>query len=277
VKVCSVDTGVATDNPAISPAIIAGTNTDDVTQSTAWADDNGHGTFVAGEIVARGPELVGVAPKASLLVAKVLDKTASGNDLGVSSGILWCVSQRAQVLNISLGGQGGNAALGLRQTITWACTQGVDIAIASGNAGTAGWASPNVPANVAAPCVIAVNALNRHGVMTNFSNYAENRQSLDAPGQGIAGYLGNSIAIGSGTSFSAPLVAGGLALLRGMGASSSEAVSYLLSNADNTARQVHLSKGKYRNIYGYGALDVDAACRAYAEAHAKSAPRTETN
>jgi subtilisin family serine protease len=67
-------------------------------------DDNGHGTHVAGIAAASGQfGVTGVAPSASLVVAKVLDCSGSGEYNDVVAGIDWAVQQGAKVINLSLG------------------------------------------------------------------------------------------------------------------------------------------------------------------------------
>jgi subtilisin family serine protease len=67
------------------------------------ADDYGHGTHVSGIAAARGVGVSGVAPNASLVVAKVLDCKGNGNGNDVVAGIDWAVANGARVINLSLG------------------------------------------------------------------------------------------------------------------------------------------------------------------------------
>ena len=76
-------------------------------------DDMGHGTHVAATVASDG-QLKGVAPKASLYGAKVLDSSGSGSWGTVIAGIDWAVdpnndgdfSDKMDVINLSLGGYG---------------------------------------------------------------------------------------------------------------------------------------------------------------------------
>ena len=102
VTVCDVDSGVMASHPDLTDAIVGGTNTANAMTPGNYADDDGHGTYTAGIMVARGKKIWGVAPGASLLVAKVLNG-GSGGTMGINAGILWCVDRGAQVVNLSLG------------------------------------------------------------------------------------------------------------------------------------------------------------------------------
>jgi serine protease AprX len=58
-------------------------------------DDYGHGTHVAGAIAgngsASGGRFRGMAPRANLVVIKVLDQNGAGTMSGIINGLSWCV------------------------------------------------------------------------------------------------------------------------------------------------------------------------------------------
>ena len=64
-----------------------------------------HGTHTAGTIAAidGGGGVVGVAPKASLLLVKVLGDSGSGSFSGIIEGIVYAADNNADVINMSLG------------------------------------------------------------------------------------------------------------------------------------------------------------------------------
>jgi subtilisin len=78
------------------------------------ADDEGHGTHVAGIVAARdnAVDVIGVAPKAQLFCVKVLDSAGSGTDATVMAGLDWVLANHAlvqpniKVVNMSLGRSG---------------------------------------------------------------------------------------------------------------------------------------------------------------------------
>lgn len=257
IKVCSIDTGVS-NVPDLKGAVKDGTNTTDPTSPNDWQDDNGHGTFTAGEIAGRGVLLTGVAPAATILAAKVLDSTGSGDPTMITGGILWCAMHGAQVANLSFGGK-GDTYDGIKQAINFACSAGMDMAVASGNDGVT---DPGLhPAAIRSPCLVSVNALDQHNRLTSFSNYGEGPRSISAPGSNIASdSLNGSLMIASGTSVASPLVAGTLALLRSEGLDAQAAVQVLLQSAAPPPARPHSNPDKsWAARYGAGILDAGHA------------------
>ena len=74
-------------------------------------DDSGHGTHVAGILCGSGKvsagAYAGMAPKAKLVVGKVLDKDGNGDVSHVMKGIEWILKERKKygirIVNISVG------------------------------------------------------------------------------------------------------------------------------------------------------------------------------
>jgi major intracellular serine protease len=258
--VCDADTGAMIAHPDLKDAIVGGLNTANPALPSSFSDDAGHGTFTAGIIAARGKDIWGVAPGASLLVAKVLSD-GNGDPMTVTSGILWCIDQGAEVINLSLGSQ-ATVGDGFAEAISYGCRHGADFTVAAGNNAT--YRDPVDPARVASPCLIAVNASDQHDHLASFSNLGENTRTVSAPGESIiSDWPNGGVALGSGTSASAPFVAGVLALLRSQGADARTAVTMVLQSARHPTgvRFVH---GRSREL-GYGILDAAAACARYAQ------------
>ncbi len=97
VKVCVIDTGVA-EHPylkAIGPAVNAG-------PSEHSLDINGHATAVAGLIAANDPGAVmGIAPEATLLLAKATNDAGEMDAGSLTASILWAIATEAHVIVIS--------------------------------------------------------------------------------------------------------------------------------------------------------------------------------
>ena len=87
VTVAVMDTGIAR-HPDFDHRIVG--FLDFCNKRTTAYDDNGHGTHVAGIIAGSGQVTgmyCGIAPKANLLVLKVLDNNGNGNTTSVLEGI----------------------------------------------------------------------------------------------------------------------------------------------------------------------------------------------
>ncbi|MDQ6910861.1 MAG: S8 family serine peptidase, partial [Actinomycetota bacterium] len=163
-NVAVIDTGVSLTHPDLNAT--SGANC--VTPGASAADDNGHGTHVAGTIAARnnGAGVVGVVPDTKVYAVKVLDSSGSGTWSQVICGIDWVTANAAglniRVANMSLGGDGLNDnscgsvnADALHAAICNSAAAGVTYAVAAGNDGID--FSAFSPANY--PEVLAVTAI----------------------------------------------------------------------------------------------------------------------
>ena len=166
----------------------------------------GHGTMVAGLIHL-------VAPMAKIMPVKVFSGTGTSTLSNIVRGIRWAVDHGADVINMSFSSTQSSEEL--RAAIAYANSKGV-ICIAS--VGNDGKQNPSVfPAGYHSQ-VIAVASTNNQNIRSTFSDYGNTLVDVAAPGEGIVTlYPGNNYAEGWGTSFSAPLVAGGAALLVQLG------------------------------------------------------------
>jgi subtilisin family serine protease len=251
VIVAVVDTGVA-DAPDLTGRVLAGWNV--IAGSDAAADDNGHGTHVAGTIAeaeGNGIAEAGVAPEASILPVKVLDASGSGSDADVAAGIVWAADHGARIVNLSLGGDESSTVLS--DAVAYARGKDVLIVAAAGNDGGA----VGVPARIAG--VLAVGAVDSSLVRAPFS---AGGRSLDlvAPGVGIlqqtldgaGGFEDRSL---SGTSMATPHVAGVAALVLASGrATTATAVARLLART-----ALDLGAPGKDVAYGAGLVRADAA------------------
>tara|TARA_B100000767_G_scaffold180950_1_gene168882 strand:- start:531 stop:1688 length:1158 start_codon:yes stop_codon:yes gene_type:complete len=106
VSVCIVDSGIDMTHPDLSGVSLSGWS-DFISQETEPYDDNGHGTSMAGILVADG-WIQGVAPNVNLFIAKALDgPNGQGSDETVVQAIDWCVEQNVNIISLSLGGAPG--------------------------------------------------------------------------------------------------------------------------------------------------------------------------
>jgi subtilisin family serine protease len=217
-----------------------------------WYDRDGHGTLVGGFAAAidNGIGVVGAAPGARLWGIRVADPAGFITDSALLCGLEWVArhSGRIEVANLSLAGSGNligpcvnrralkHDKFGKRgpidrihQKICQVTAKGVTVVAAAGN--SAADASSFTPA--AYDEVIAVSAIvdfdgrpggesptpaecyptDRDDTFAEFSNYGK-PVDVAAPGVCvISTFPGGLYAITDGTSFSAPLVSGGAALI----------------------------------------------------------------
>jgi len=182
---------------------------------TSAADENGHGTHVAGIIGAKNNTIgmLGVASGASLVALRVFDKDGKGT-LGSIIQALAYINENAKagdVVNMSLGEDEVSAILD--QQVKNTASKGILFAIASGNDGKK--AVNFSPGRVNAPNIYTVSAVDSLDNFASFSNYGNDVVDYAAPGVRVPStYLNGKYAILSGTSMAAPHVAG-LLLLKG--------------------------------------------------------------
>lgn len=163
----------------------------------------GHGTAVAALAAGAADDAPGVAPAASILSIRVTDASGMSDLFTVSRAILAAVDAGAQVINISLGGYATGPVLDA--AIEHATRNGALIVAAAGNDQAAQLAWP-----AADPRVVSVGAVDRLEQLVTFSNSGDQLQ-LTAPGYGVqtAWLEGQRVQV-SGTSASAPVVAGAI-------------------------------------------------------------------
>ncbi|MGR9048202.1 S8 family peptidase [Halobacillus faecis] len=216
-----IDTGCQSDHPDLQGQIVGGRNFTDDHNGDAenFQDNNGHGTHVAGTIAAKedGEGVVGVAPKAKLLVLKVLSEEGSGKYQWITDAIDYAVqwrgenNERVRVISMSLGGPEDTPEL--KKSILNAISEGVSVVCAAGNEGdgredTMEYAYPGAYNEV-----IQVGAVDERRRLAAFTN-TNDQIDLVAPGVNVLStYLEGKYARLSGTSMATPHVSGGLALI----------------------------------------------------------------
>jgi subtilisin family serine protease len=139
VRVAVIDTGIDLCHPDLAPNYLDGINYIDSTQPPK--DDNGHGTHVSGIIAAQDNDtgVVGIAPNAKILAAKVLDASGSGSLSTVITALDWAVQKGARVANLSLAAADFWCTLGICgagsecTAISNAVASGVVVVVAAGN------------------------------------------------------------------------------------------------------------------------------------------------
>ena len=171
-------------------------------QPPAWS----HATSV-GSIIAA------IATDAMIMPVVAFGPNGSSDTLTIAKAIIWAVDNGAQVINMSFGTVATTKVM--QKAITYALDHSVTLVASAGNNNTsvAQW-----PAAFSG--VISTAATNLQDVKASFSNYGPTIV-MDAPGVNIISAApGNLYGCMSGTSFSAPIIAGTAALVRSEGVTS---------------------------------------------------------
>lgn len=200
VKIAVLDTGVVPISalPGLSQSIAITPFPLDLSKT------HGHGTAVASLIASNDPAALGVAPAAEIISIRVGDESGQADSFALAAGILAAVQSGAQIVNISMGTNEDNPLI--REAVLYASEQNVIIVAASGNSELADASYP-----AAYPSVISVGAVDARGEHLDFSNYGS-YLSVTAPGYSInTVWPENRYGAISGTSASAPIVAGAIA------------------------------------------------------------------
>jgi thermitase len=172
------------------------------------ADDNGHGTHVAGIAAARannGVGIAGVAFNSRLAVCKALNSAGAGTLVALANCIAYLSGQGVKIISMSLGGP---ASQTLATAVGDASSRGALIIAAAGNDGSS---VLNFPAGF--PQVVSVGAVDRSGARAAFSN-ANTDVEVSAPGVDVLStWSDGGYRTESGTSMATPFVAGVAALI----------------------------------------------------------------
>ncbi|MFD1706332.1 S8 family peptidase [Siminovitchia sediminis] len=216
VIVAVLDTGCDIDHPDLKDRIVGGRNftDDDGGNPEIYKDYNGHGTHVAGTIAASENQLgvVGVAPEASLLILKVLNRNGSGQHHWIIDAIHYAIEQNADIISMSLGGPDDNPKL--HEAIKKAVDHNILVVCAAGNEGDGMETTDEFAFPGRYNEVICVGAVNLERLTSDFTN-SHDRVDLVAPGEEILStFINGKYAKLSGTSMATPHVTGALALIK---------------------------------------------------------------
>lgn len=216
------DTGIDFNHPEIKDSYRAQSSYDFVTNQPNAIDKHWHGTFVAGIIGSQSNNKNGIAGACwrSNLASKAV---LNSQGIGTLSDIIRAMNATSNAtpsnasvsvwnLSISIMNQvvfelsNTQFPQTMTQAITNAGTRNIVVVIAAGNSnqplGTTAML-PRLPKNL-----LVVGATDASNKLANFTNYSGVVQ-VYAPGVNIPSTVsGSSYAVASGTSFSAPLVAG---------------------------------------------------------------------
>jgi subtilisin family serine protease len=298
VVVAVIDTGldwnhrnIASENLWTNPKETAGNDLDDdkngyVDDVMGWDfldhdnkpwDYDGHGTFVAGLIAGSWNDkegMAGINPLARLMILKAVNNFGHTRASYIAQAIAYAADNGARVINLSLGGREISAVE--QAAIDYAYAKNVVMVVAAGNEGI----DTSKFGIAASDKVLTVAATGFDDQKAVFSNWG--KVSVAAPGLdilslrarrtdvlfGIEGskYTAGTAYVGadkryyhaSGTSFSAPLVAGLASLMIAKDPSLTNV--QVMNIIKSTARDV--GTPGVDQFTGYGVIDAKAALKA---------------
>jgi hypothetical protein len=242
-----IDSGVDLDHEDLADNILPdgwdfGDDDDDPT------DEYGHGTQVCGVIAAiqnNDLGISGIAPECKILPLKVnVGGLNEIEDTNAAEAIIYAADHGANIINLSLGWPEGEIPV-ITDAIDYAAGKGVLLVAAAGNADGPIW----FPANQDE--VISVSATKEDNTKKTHSASGP-ELDLVAPGVSIrTTYPGDAYTIGSGTSFSSPIVSAVAALLLSQHPhlTRNQVREYLIMRADDLDIE-----GK-DDVYGYGKVN----------------------
>jgi len=246
VIVAILDTGVDGTHPDLVANLIPGWNIYDNNSDTS--DVYGHGTATAGTAAAAGNNGIGVAAVAlncPIMPVRISDLNGYGYSSTISSGLTWAADHGARVANISYEVSGISAVASAAQYFQ---SKGGVVTVSSGNSGTVLSTADN-------PYVLTVSATDANDAIASWSNTG-NLIDLAAPGVNVfTTSRGGGYGYWSGTSFSAPIVAGVAALVisANPNLSGAQVQDVLKQSADD------LGTAGWDTRYGWGRVNAAAA------------------
>lgn len=212
IKIAIIDTGICALKD-LTPNLLEGYNY--VDKNTDTNDDNGHGTFIAGIIASQINNsfgFAGLAGKAKIVPLKCFSANSTTDTNTISQAIVDAVNiYNCNVINLSLGTGGYSQTM--KEAVDYAISKGAVVVAACGNEGTSELKYPaSYPEVISVSAVDADKSYYDYDKKVCYSNYNE-YVDVAAPGTGVYSYSVNGkAAIGSGTSFAAPLVSAMAAL-----------------------------------------------------------------
>ncbi|MFQ5814762.1 MAG: S8 family peptidase, partial [Anaerolineae bacterium] len=247
VIIAIVDSGVDPDHPDLIENLVTGYNF--LNDSTDTTDDYYHGTHVTGIAAAATDNGVGVAGigfNSHIMPLKVYDKNTSPWYSRIADAIVYAADHGAKVISLSLGNYPSSSYL--EDAVNYAWGAGCVLVGAAGNDNKS---DPFHPA--AYDNVIGVSATDQNDAKASWSNYGA-QVAVAAPGSSIYSTYwndGSTYAHMSGTSMSAPHVAGLAALLFSQDDTRSNATvrSLIEGSADD------LGDAGWDQYYGYGRIN----------------------
>ena len=248
VIIAILDSGVDSTHPDLAAQLVPGWNLIDNNANTS--DVTGHGTGVAGNAVATSNNGIGIAAPAwgcKLMPIRVAATNGYASTSTIADGILYAADHGAWVANASFRVTGSATLTSAAQYFR---SKGGIVTVSAGNDGVL----DNTPDD---PSIITVGATDATDALANFSNRG-NSIDLSAPGVNIVTTIkGGGYGYATGTSASAPIVAGVAALMLSVnpGLSAAQVETILKQSADD------LGTRGWDASFGWGRINASNAVR----------------
>lgn len=283
VIVAVVDTGIdMTHQDFKRSSFVNGFNVldDKLIRAGTNSDDHGHGTLVTGVIAAatdNNQGIAGAAPGVRIMPVKALRSTGTGRSSKVAKAITWAVDNKANIINLSLGGSSFVQDKTLADAIAYAFGNDVTVIAAAGN--DSGAQGVNIDSEPVFPIchdngrnmVIGVTAIDVNNQKPLFANFGKSCVDVAAPGKRIlstanhdpatGGAAPDAYAYASGTSLAVPFVSAQAALLKSMfpEVSSRQIRDRIITTAQNidTDNPTQCGGISCAGFLGAGKIDVD--------------------
>jgi hypothetical protein len=214
VRVAVIDSGINLDGE-LAPRVVAersflntsfGYAITDNSTTDSSPSGSPHGTYVA-KIIAQK------APNAALVNAKVVGSDDVATATGIVEAIHWAVlEENCSVINLSIGMDQISGDI-VGAAVQWAFWRGVCVIAAAGNNGQGGVAGSSIDSPAAYPEVIAVAAISDALIPYSFSGRGPLRDRIMKPDIAAKGYYSSGGGTVFGTSFAAPIVSAGAAVI----------------------------------------------------------------
>ena len=248
ITIAILDTGIDPDHPDLASKLRHGWNA--VSQNSDWHDIHGHGTQVAGSAAAIANNSIGVAGvawNADILPVRVTNNADTGTAYvsDIARGLTWAADQGADVANISYGVSSSDT---ISSAAGYLQSKGGVAVVSAGNEGTDYGIEDK-------HTMITVSATNNSDAMASWSNFGNNID-IAAPGTNILTTAnGGGYGAVAGTSFSSPITAGVVALIK------STNPTLIVQQVEEILESTADDRGTtgWDIYYGHGRLNANAA------------------